>query len=70
MIVTAILVAAVSIGVHFAVYHCVYKPRLRGGENIVDGEGDTVTYDVVEERIGTVVKMEQNEAYGLARSSS
>ena len=68
VIITAILVAGVSIGVHFAVYQCVYKPRLSGMENSVSGEGDTVTYEVVEETIGTVVKMEQNEAYGIARS--
>ena len=76
-VITALLVAGISMAIHIAVYQCLYKPRLRsstvtqGGtdqRDDVTGGGDAIVYDVVDERVGTALEMKQNEAYGLARS--
>ena len=80
VIVTGLLVASISVAIHIAVYHCVYKPKLRSSAEIsgsslkddVDGcgeSGDTIVYDVVNERVETALEIKQNEAYSLTRAT-
>ena len=62
--------------IHIAVYQCLYKPRLKsavaqGGTDQrgdTTGGGDAIVYDVVDERVGTELKIKQSEAYGIAKS--
>ena len=75
-VITALLVAGISVAIHIVVCQCLYKPRLKsavaqGGtdqRDDVTGGGDAIVYDVVDERVGTALEMKQNEAYGLART--
>ena len=75
IIVTGLLVASISVAIHIAVYHYVYKPKLRssapcaGLTDDVDRCDGATVYDVVNERIETSLEMKQNEAYGLTRSN-
>ena len=77
VIVTGLLVASISVAIHIAVYHCVYKTKLRSSAEIsgsglkddVNGCGDAIVYDVVNERVQTALEMNQNEAYGLTRAT-
>lgn len=75
----ALLVASISVTIHIAVYQCVYKPRLRFLTQIVErvasgmhqkddvaGHDYATIYDVIGQRDGTDLKMNQNEVYGLA----
>ena len=75
-VITALLVAGISVAIHIAVYQW---PRLKPSTVTQDGTdqrddvtgaggGDAIVYDVVDERVGTALEMKQNEAYGLARS--
>ena len=80
-VVTAFLVAVISVSVHIAVYQCFYKPRLMRSSPVVQdgsdqtdnvttaggGVGDAIVYDVVNEREGTVLEIRQNEVYGLVQ---
>ena len=74
-VVTALVVAGISVAIHIAVYQCLYKPRLRsstvtqGGTDQRDdvtgaGGGDGIVYDYIDESIGC--EMDRNEAYGDA----
>ena len=68
---TALLVAVISVVVHFTVYECVYKvkPRFINTDGKPESRGgDATVYDVVDERVGTTLEMKQNEAYGVAKS--
>ena len=74
VIITALLVAGISLAIQIAVYQCVYKPRLRSFTEIsrdhsqreeVIGGGDATVYDVVDERVGTALEMNENEAYSI-----
>ena len=71
VIITALLVAGISVAVHFIVYQCVYKvkPRFISADcKPESGSGDAVVYDAVDERVGTTLEMKQNEAYGVTKS--
>ena len=74
VVITALLVAGISLAIQIAVYQCVYKPRLRSFTEIsrdhsqreeVIGGGDATVYDVVDERVGTALEMNENEAYSI-----
>ena len=75
-VITALLVAGMSVVIHIAVYQCLYKPRLKsavaqGGtyqRGDVTGGGDAIVYDVIDERVGTGLKIKQSEAYGITKS--
>ncbi len=69
VITTALLVAGISMAVHISIYQCVYKPRFISADRKPEsGGGDATVYDVVDEKVGTTLEMEQNEAYGVAKS--
>ena len=76
VIITALLVAVTSAAVHITLYKYILKPRLilRGGHKLNPGSGgnDAVVYDDVNalKRTVKIVKMEANEAYGVANSRS
>ena len=58
----ALLVAVISVAGHFIVYQCVYKvkPRFISADRKPEsGGGDAIVYDVVDERVGTTLKMKQ-----------
>ena len=73
--------AGISFTIHVVVYHCFYKPRIRsfastctpvGGESHchthnegITESGDAIVYDVVDERVGTILEMRENEAYSV-----
>ena len=72
MIVTALLVGGISVAIHIAVYHWIYKPKMKPQSGVsVDGktqditkDGDSATYETVDEEAGGVPEMKQNKAYG------
>ena len=64
-IVTGLLVATISVAIHIAVHQCVCKPKLRctarvigsGSSGDVSRHSDVVVYDVVYERVETLLEM-------------
>lgn len=55
--VTIVIMASISVAIHFIVYHCVYKPRVRsqaGNNKDVAGDVEAVMYESVNEleRVG------------------
>ena len=71
VIITALLVAGISVAVHVIVYQCVCKPRLiHAGHKLEPGGGDATLYDVVNEKLkgGITLEMKENESYGVAKS--
>ena len=79
VIITALIVAGTSFAIQISIYQCFYKPRLRsisattvtvtGGDHSqrenVTGSGDAIVYEVVDERVGTILEMKENEAYSV-----
>ena len=78
VIITALLVAGISLAIHIAVYQCVYKSKLRSlmatavtsvrGHNqreSINGQGDSVVYEIVDQRVGTMMEIKENEAYSV-----
>ena len=72
VVITALLVAGISVIIHVAVYQCIYKPRLTAitdgsAEDRSGGGGDdAIVYDFIDNR---VAEMKENYAYGVAKSS-
>ena len=70
VIITALLVAGISVVIHITVYHCVYRPKLMsaGHQRPESGSADATVYDIVDERVRTTLEMKENETYGVAKS--